>query len=37
VPGCGIEAQMNKLEAKGHTIMLRGKRYLVEDFEKKFV
>jgi len=35
-PG-GIEVQMSKLEAEGHTIVQRGKRYLVEDFEKKLI
>lgn len=33
-PG-GIEAQMAKLEAEGHTVVQRGKRYFVEDFAKK--
>ncbi|MET3441297.1 alkylated DNA nucleotide flippase Atl1 [Variovorax paradoxus] len=33
-PG-GIEAQMTKLEAEGHTVVQRGKRYFVEDFAKK--
>jgi alkylated DNA nucleotide flippase Atl1 len=33
-PG-GIEAQMSKLEAEGHTVVQRGKRYFVEDFAKK--
>ncbi|QGW81761.1 MGMT family protein [Variovorax paradoxus] len=35
-PG-GIEAQMTKLEAEGHTVVQRGKRYFVEDFAKKLV
>ncbi|WP_431512264.1 6-O-methylguanine DNA methyltransferase [Variovorax sp. DAIF25] len=33
-PG-GIEAQMSRLEAEGHTVVQRGKRYFVEDFAKK--
>ncbi|WP_042579535.1 MGMT family protein [Variovorax paradoxus] len=33
-PG-GIEAQMARLEAEGHTVVQRGKRYFVEDFAKK--
>ena len=33
-PG-GIEAQMAMLEAEGHTVVQRGKRYFVEDFAKK--
>jgi alkylated DNA nucleotide flippase Atl1 len=33
-PG-GIEAQMRKLEAEGHTVVQRGQRYFVEDFEKR--
>ncbi len=33
-PG-GIEAQMTRLEAEGHTVVQRGKRYFVEDFAKK--
>ena len=35
-PG-GIEAQMARLEAEGHTVVQRGKRYFVEDFERKLV
>ncbi len=35
-PG-GIEAQMARLEAEGHTVVQRGKRYFVEDFGKKLV
>ncbi|MDM0058733.1 MGMT family protein [Variovorax fucosicus] len=35
-PG-GIEAQMNRLEAEGHTVVQRGRRYFVEDFERKLV
>jgi alkylated DNA nucleotide flippase Atl1 len=33
-PG-GIEAQMARLEAEGHTVVQRGKRYFVEDFARK--
>lgn len=33
-PG-GVEAQMSRLEAEGHTVVQRGKRYFVEDFAKK--
>ena len=33
-PG-GIEAQMARLEAEGHTVVQRGKRYFVENFAKK--
>jgi len=33
-PG-GIEAQMWELEAEGHTVVQRVKRYFVEDFAKK--
>lgn len=35
-PG-GIEAQMARLESEGHTVVQRGKRYFVEDFDKKLV
>lgn len=35
-PG-GIEAQMSRLEAEGHTVVQRGKRYFVEDFARKLV
>jgi len=35
-PG-GIEAQMSRLEAEGHTVVQRGKRYFVEDFAQKLV
>jgi alkylated DNA nucleotide flippase Atl1 len=34
-PG-GIEAQKTLLEAEGHTIIQKGKKYFVEDCEKKF-
>ena len=33
-PG-GIESQKVRLESEGHTIIRKGKRYFVEDFEKK--
>ena len=33
-PGGG-EAIRGKLEAEGHTVIQKGKRFLVEDFEKK--
>ena len=35
-PG-GIEAQMTRLESEGHTVVQRGKRYFVDDFNKKLV
>ncbi|MBS0428206.1 MAG: MGMT family protein [Proteobacteria bacterium] len=35
-PG-GIDAQMARLEAEGHTVVQRGRRYFVEEFEKKLV
>ena len=35
-PG-GIEAQMARLEREGHTVVQRGKRYFVEDFDKKLI
>ncbi|PLC03508.1 6-O-methylguanine DNA methyltransferase [Variovorax sp. RO1] len=35
-PG-GIEAQMSRLEAEGHTVVQRGKRYFVEDFARNLV
>ena len=31
----GIEGQKIRLEAEGHTIIQKGKRYLVENYEKK--
>ena len=31
------EAIREKLEAEGHTVIQKGKRFLVEDFEKKNV
>ena len=33
-PG-GIESQKTRLEAEGHTITQKGKRYFVDDYEKK--
>jgi len=33
-PG-GIESQKTRLEAEGHTIILKGKRYFVKEFEGK--
>ncbi|MBU1361067.1 MAG: MGMT family protein [Gammaproteobacteria bacterium] len=35
-PG-GIEAQMRRLESEGHTVVQRGHRYFVVDFEEKLV
>ena len=35
-PG-GLEELMRRLESEGHTVMQRGQRYFVEDFEKKLV
>lgn len=35
-PG-GIENLMNRLEAEGHVVVQRGKRFLVEDFEQKII
>ena len=35
-PG-GIEAIREKLEAEGHTVIQKGKRFLVADFEKKTI
>ena len=35
-PG-GIEAIHEKLEAEGHTVIQKGKRFLVADFEKKTI
>ena len=35
-PG-GIEQVMNRLEAEGHVVLQKGKRFLVEDYEKKLV
>ena len=32
-PG-GCEGQAERLEAEGHTVVQKGKRYLVEDYEK---
>ncbi len=33
-PG-GVEAQRARLEAEGHSVIARGKRLFVEDFENK--
>lgn len=35
-PG-GIEAIRKKLEAEGHTVIQKGKRFLVENFKKKTI
>jgi alkylated DNA nucleotide flippase Atl1 len=35
-PG-GLEELMRRLESEGHTVVQRGQRYFVEDFEKKLV
>ncbi|WP_076998751.1 MGMT family protein [Variovorax sp. KK3] len=35
-PG-GLEDLMRRLESEGHVIVQRGRRYFVEDFEKKLV
>ncbi|WP_213956400.1 MULTISPECIES: MGMT family protein [unclassified Variovorax] len=35
-PG-GIESQMRKLEAEGHTVVQRGKRFFVEDYERRLI
>ena len=35
-PG-GILALMSKLEAEGHTVVQKGKRFVVQDFEKQLV
>ena len=35
-PG-GIEAIREKLEAESHTVIQKGKRFLVENFEKKTI
>ncbi|MBI5524906.1 MAG: hypothetical protein HY897_01085 [Deltaproteobacteria bacterium] len=35
-PG-GVEYQSVRLEAEGHTIRKKGKRYFVADFEQKLV
>jgi hypothetical protein len=31
----GIDGHKTRLEAEGHTVIQKGKRYLVEDYEKK--
>ena len=33
-PG-GIDCQKNRLEAEGHTVIRKGSRWLVENYEKK--
>ena len=33
----GAEAIREKLEAEGHSVIQKGKRFLVKDFEKKTV
>ena len=33
----GIEAIRGKLEAGGHTVIQKGKRFFVEDFQKKSI
>ncbi|MGB4116893.1 MAG: 6-O-methylguanine DNA methyltransferase [Polaromonas sp.] len=35
-PG-GISALMSKLEAEGHTVVQKGKRFVVQDFEKQLI
>jgi len=35
-PG-GLEELMRRLESEGHTVVQRGQRYFVEDFEKKLI
>ena len=35
-PG-GLEDLMRRLESEGHVVVQRGRRYFVEDFEKKLV
>ncbi len=35
-PG-GIPALMSKLEAEGHTVVQKGKRFVVQDFEKNLI
>lgn len=35
-PG-GLDGLMCRLESEGHTVVQRGRRYFVEDFEKKLV
>ena len=35
-PG-GISALMSRLEAEGHTVVQKGKRFVVQDFEEKLV
>lgn len=35
-PG-GLKELMCRLESEGHTVVQRGQRYFVEDFEKKLI
>ena len=35
-PG-GIESLMSRLEAEGHVVVQKGKRFVVEDYERKLV
>ncbi|MDL9997121.1 MGMT family protein [Variovorax sp. J22P240] len=35
-PG-GLDELMQRLESEGHTVVQRGRRYFVEDFEKKLM
>jgi hypothetical protein len=35
-PG-GLDELMRRLEAEGHTVVQRGQRYFVEDFERKLI
>jgi len=35
-PG-GLDELMQRLESEGHTVVQRGRRYFVEDFEKKLI
>ncbi len=35
-PG-GLDELLPRLESEGHTVVQRGRRYFVEDFEKKLI
>jgi hypothetical protein len=35
-PG-GVESQKKRLENEGHTVIQKGKKYVVADFEKQVV
>jgi hypothetical protein len=35
-PG-GLDELMRRLESEGHTVVQRGRRYFVEDFERKLI